>query len=138
MHGAAIVIKFHFEMCGADARGLTRALPGAAGKARRPKRYPTEQSKTEGADRDGNTKLATEREEPGKQHGSDTAKCSDQTCGLLGIDLGKCVDRPQREKQNDNTKDNFRHGYLSCSRSRTAPAFCRCFKSAKAFMPPAA
>ena len=56
---------------------------------------------------------------------------------LFRIGLGEGFDGPQQQDEDDDAEKKG-HGYFSCSISRTAPAPCRAWRSASAFIPPAA
>src|SRR5580704_6181128 len=130
-------MELHFEKCGADAGHLAGALLGAPGEARRPQRHPTEQTKAEDADRDGDTDLAAEQEKCGKDQRAAATHVADQARSLLRVRLGEGFHGPQQQDENGDAEKKG-HDYLSCSSSLTAPALLRSFRSANAFIPPAA
>src|SRR5580704_15007708 len=103
-------MELHFEKCGADAGHLAGALLGASGEARRPQRHPTEQTKAEDADRDGDTDLAAEQEKGGKDQRAAAAHVADQARSLLRVRLGEGFHGPLF--YNDNaTAEKKGHGY---------------------------
>src|SRR5580693_4558047 len=136
-HRAGIVIELHFEKCGADTRHLAGALARASGETRRPQRHPAEQAEAKGSDRNGDADLAAEQEKRGKDQRAAATQIADQARSLLRVRLGEGVHGPQQQDENGDAEKKG-HGYLSCSSSLTAPALLRSFRSASAFIPPAA
>ena len=100
-------------------------------------RHPAEQAEAENADRNGDADLAAEQEKCGKDQRAAAAHAAYQARSLLRVGLGEGVRGPQQQDENGDAEKKG-HGYLSCSSSLTAPALLRCFRSASAFIPPAA
>src|SRR5580693_4111110 len=137
VHRARIVIELHFEKCGAHAGHLAGALLRAPGETRRPQRYPAEQAEAEDADRNGDADLAAEQEKCGKDQRAAATQVAYQARSLLRVRLGEGVHGLLQQNEN-GAAEKKGHGYLSCSSSLTAPALLRSFRSASAFIPPAA
>src|SRR5581483_12478716 len=100
-------------------------------------RNPAEQAEAKEPDRDRRSDLAAQQEKAGKDQRRSATERPQHARRFFGIDLGKRIAGPQQQKKNDNAEEDFRHVYLSCSSSETAPPPCAS-NAASAVIPPAA
>src|SRR5581483_3049262 len=135
-HRAAIVVELHFKESRADARHRARTLLRRARETPRP-RAPAEQSQADQAERQRDRDLAAQADKSGQRQRSDAAQRPRDSGDLARIELGKSVERPERQDQDDEAEKQ-RHDYLNCCSSLAVAAPERREASASARIPPAA